>query len=76
MELFLGEHKNMRAFLTEFHKTLTRMQSEEGSQLKRSVIALMDRQFMYKHLVKHHNLRERNILYPWLDRTTSEEDRC
>jgi hypothetical protein len=31
---------------------------------------------MYKHLVEHHDRRERNILYPQLDRVTSEQERA
>lgn len=76
VELFVGEHKKMRAFITEFHAALGRLESEERARLKRSVIGLLDRQFMYKHLVEHHNLREKNILYPWLDRITSEQERA
>jgi hemerythrin-like domain-containing protein len=76
VELFLGEHKKMRAFLQEFHKAIVQMQAEESARLRRSVLALLDRQFMYKHLVEHHDLREKNILYPWLDRITSDEERA
>ncbi len=75
VELFLGEHRKMRAFLAEFHERLRGMRADQGSRLRRSIIALLDRQFMYKHLVEHHDLREKNILYPWLDRITTEEER-
>lgn len=75
VELFLGEHKKMRGFISEFHEALCRMRAEGGHRLRRSIIALMDRQFMHKHLVEHHDLREKNILYPWLDRITTEEER-
>ncbi len=75
VELFLGEHKKMRAFLAEFNEGLLRMRAEEGTLLRRSIIALMDRQCMYKCLVEHHDHREKNILYPWLDRITSDEER-
>ncbi|MBI2087908.1 MAG: hemerythrin domain-containing protein [Deltaproteobacteria bacterium] len=76
LELFLGEHRKMRGFIEEFHATLAQLCAQDGSTLKRSVIGLLDRQCMYKHLVEHHNLREKNILYPWLDRITSEEERA
>ena len=75
-ELFLGEHKKMRGFISEFHQGLSRMRAEEGHRLRRSIIALMDRQSMYKNLVEHHDHREKNILYPWLDRITTEEERA
>ncbi len=75
LELFTGEHKKMKMFIAEFHETLNRIRSENGASLRRSIIALFDRQFMYKHLSEHHDLREKNILYPWLDRITSDEER-
>ena len=76
VEFFLGEHKKMAAFIDEFQKALIRMRSESGSQLKRSIIALLDRESTYKCLLEHHNLREKNILYPWLDRVTTEAERA
>lgn len=30
---------------------------------------------IFKHLAEHHDFREKNILYPWLDRITTEEER-
>lgn len=76
VELFLGEHRKMTAFITEFQAALARMRGQGGSQLKRSVISLLDRECMYKSLAEHHNLREKNILYPWLDRITTEPERA
>lgn len=76
VELFLGEHTKMRAFLKEFHATLALLEAEGGRPLRRAIIGLLDRQFMYKHLVGHHDLREKNILYPTLDRITSSEERA
>ncbi len=75
VELFLGEHKKMRAFIAEFHGALQTMRAQEVIHLRRSIIALMDRQCMYKLLVEHHDHRERNILYPWRDRITTVEER-
>ena len=75
LELFTGEHKKLKMFLAEFYETLSQMGERSPSDLKRSIIALLDRQFMYKHLSEHHDLRERNVLYPWLDRITSDEER-
>jgi hemerythrin-like domain-containing protein len=75
LELFIAEHKKMKKFLAEFSETLPQMRAKDPSELRRSIIALLDRQFMYKHLSEHHDLRERNVLYPWLDRVTSEEER-
>ncbi len=75
LELFTGEHKKLKMFLAEFHETLAQMDKRSSSKVRRSIVALLDRQFMYKHLSEHHDLRERNVLYPWLDRITSNDER-
>ena len=74
-ELFLGEHRKMKEFIKEFYATLATLEAEGGRPLRRAIVGLLDRQFMYKHLVGHHDLREKNVLYPALDRVTSAEER-
>jgi hemerythrin-like domain-containing protein len=74
IELFLGEHKKMLAFIARFKATLEQLRGA-GSDLDRRIIKLFDEQAMFKHLVEHHDLRERNILYPTLDRITGERER-
>jgi hemerythrin-like domain-containing protein len=74
LELFTGEHRKMKMFLAEFIETLSQMRAADPTGLTRSIIALFDREFMYKHLSEHHDLRERNVLYPWLDRITSDDE--
>jgi hypothetical protein len=39
------------------------------------VIKLFDEEATFKHVVEHHDLREQNILYPTLDRVTTEVER-
>lgn len=73
-ELFLGEHRKMREFLQRFQATLAELGSHPPD-LRRRLIGLLDEQAMFKHLVEHHDLRERNILYPALDRVTTVEER-
>ncbi len=75
LELFTGEHKKMKMFIAEFYETLSRLRAADPSDLTRSIISLFDRQFMYKHLSEHHDLREKNVLYPWLDRITLAAER-
>ena len=36
---------------------------------------MFDEQALFKHLMQHHDRREENILYPTLDKVTSEEER-
>lgn len=76
VELFLGEHRKMREFLESFAADLEGMRGQEGAALRGAVIALFDRQAMYKHLVEHHDRREQNVLYPQLDRVTGVDERA
>lgn len=70
---FTGEHRRMREFIARFHSRLDEM--DAGHPERRKVIELFDHQATYKHLVEHHDQRERNILYPTLDRVTSVGER-
>ncbi|MCS7158496.1 MAG: hemerythrin domain-containing protein [Blastocatellia bacterium] len=74
IELFLGEHRKMREFLERFRLTLAEFEAHPAD-LCRRIIRLLDEQAMFKHLVEHHDLREQNILYPALDRVTTEAER-
>ena len=75
VELFLGEHKKIRRFVAEFHDALKNVRTKKGLDLKHQIIALLDREAMYKGLLSHHHARERNTLFPWLDLLTSAEER-
>lgn len=74
IELFLGEHRKMREFLERFRTTLAELEAHP-TDLRRRIIHLFDEQTMFKHLVEHHDLREANILYPALDRVTTDAER-
>lgn len=39
-----------------------------------SILALIDREFLFKDYMKHHDLRERNALYPELDRIVGADE--
>jgi hemerythrin-like domain-containing protein len=71
---FTGEHKRMLEFLARFREKLECLKGGR-LDLKRGIIALFDHQAMFKHLVEHHDLRERNILYPALDKVTDQSER-
>jgi hypothetical protein len=47
----------------------------QGGDLSREILHLLDQETMFKHLAEHHDLRERNILYPTLDRVADAEER-
>ncbi len=73
--LFTGEHKRMRELVAGFKQTLSSLEQNPDGR-KRGVLRLLDRQATFKNLMEHHDLREANILYPALDRVTSEPERC
>lgn len=75
VEFFEGEHKKIRRFLAEFNERLEHLGNLKKLQLKHGIIQLLDREGMYKGLLAHHNAREHNVLYPWLDWLTSEAER-
>ncbi|HSE36650.1 MAG TPA: hemerythrin domain-containing protein [Blastocatellia bacterium] len=74
LEFYTGEHKRMLEFLERFTERLERLK-QDPTNLKREVIELFDEQALFKHLMQHHDMREENILYPTLDKVTSEEER-
>jgi iron-sulfur cluster repair protein YtfE (RIC family) len=40
-----------------------------------AILALIDREYLFKDYLKHHDLRERNALYPELDRVVAVDER-
>lgn len=70
---FTGEHRRMREFVSRFEITLRAM-VEDPMNLRRRVIALFDEEATFKSLCQHHDQRERNILYPALDRVSTETE--
>jgi hemerythrin-like domain-containing protein len=75
VELFTGEHEKLKNFLVEFDETLQRLRPTNNLALKHQIIQLFDRQAIFKGLTEHHHAREQNILFPWLDRITSTEEK-
>lgn len=73
-EFFLGEHRRMREFLARF---TTRLQEllNTSTHLPRAVIQLFDEEATFKALCEHHDMRERNLFFPALDRVTSAAER-
>jgi hemerythrin-like domain-containing protein len=72
-ELFTGEHERMQEALARFDQTV---ESLRGSGLnRRRAIEFLDQQYMFKHLLEHHDDREARFFFPNLDRVTSEAER-
>lgn len=65
-ELFRAEHRKLAKLLDELRKRVEQLAG--GPDLDaRSVIELLDSEFTFKHLLQHHDSRERKVLYPVLD---------
>ena len=74
VEFFTGEHKRMLEAIDRIKTALNRLDRSQPD-IKREIIRLFDAEAMFKSLVEHHDSREENILYPTLDKVTSEEER-
>src|SRR5262245_23837885 len=74
IEFYTGEHKKMLEFLARFSSKLEEMKKTPAN-LRREIIELFDDQALFKHLMQHHDMREKNILYPVLDQVTGPEER-
>src|SRR5262249_42969893 len=73
-EFFIGEHRRMLEFLARFAATPDKLKGKGGDPARR-VIRLLDEEAAFKSLCDHHDMRERNIFSPALDRVTDEAER-
>ncbi|MFB3817735.1 MAG: hemerythrin domain-containing protein [Candidatus Methylomirabilales bacterium] len=73
--LFTGEHRKMREFVERFKRMLDWVEEHPDEQV-RGILRTFDEQATFKHLLAHHDQREANILYPALDRVTTEAERA
>jgi iron-sulfur cluster repair protein YtfE (RIC family) len=72
-EIFLGEHEKLRQYLVLFREELAKLAA--ANDLERGVLFLLDSQHLFKRLLVHHDSREKKMLYPLLDRVTTEQER-
>ena len=61
--LFRGEHRNLHTFVDEFGRRVDALRERPDDA---GLLELFDRQATFKNLLLHHDLRERNMLYPFL----------
>jgi hypothetical protein len=73
-KLFLDDHEKMRAHVSLFIETTESLQDEKEPEAL--VIRLLDREAFFKRLCGHHDIREREILYPVLDAVTDATERA
>lgn len=70
-EILRFEHKRMREFVERFKIVMSVLQSSDYAQ----IIGLFDDGAAFKQLLEHHDLREKNALYPALDSVTTPEEK-
>lgn len=73
-EIFQGEHLKMLHLVRQFRAALSRIR-QSGQHRTRRVLQLLDDESKFKQLMAHHDARERTLLYPILDRLTTDEER-
>lgn len=73
-ELFRGEHRKMLEIAARIAGALRGLEPGDPG-LRRRVLSLFDEEAVLKSLLAHHDERERNILYPTLDRVTTAAQR-
>ncbi len=72
-DFFLLEHEKMRRHLAHFREQLPKLAGL--TEPARALIKLLDQETTYKHIVEHHDERERRHLYPALELVTTEAER-
>jgi hypothetical protein len=73
-ELFLLEHRNILRGLETAKESLRKLASSPTAG-RRQAHEFLDGEYLLHHLIEHHDLREKNILYPTLDSILSAEER-
>ncbi|MCC6745213.1 MAG: hemerythrin domain-containing protein [Acidobacteria bacterium] len=74
LDLYLKEHEKLLRYVRGIRLSFESLSPRESGGPAR-VIELLDFEAKFKNLLKHHDLRERNILYPTLDRVASPEEK-
>lgn len=73
-EFFRLEHRNLLKNLAEIAARLTKLAADPKAG-RRQAHEFLDAEHLFIHLLEHHDLRERNVLYPELDKRLSERER-
>ena len=73
-QFFLDEHYKMREFVKLLKEEIIKLKDELEPEAK--LIWILDRESFYKRLCGHHDKRETDILYPELDRVTTDAEKA
>ena len=74
VEIFLAEHKKIRAFLKEITELVAELPADARPE-PHKIVTVIEREYEFKKLLEHHDMREMNFLYPLVDRCTTREER-
>ena len=69
---FRIEHDKIRRFLAELSPRLSALAASARID-DRELLGILDRESWFKNLFIHHDIRERNVLYPFLSRHCAED---
>ena len=73
-DFFTLEHKNILRNLETAKESLGKLAADPAAG-RRQAHEFLDQESMLLHLLEHHDLREKNTLYPRLDEVLSDEER-
>ena len=71
--IFQAEHRKLVQFIAKLTRYTEAL--PESSDILGSILKLLEEEAMFKGLLHHHSLREKNLLFPRLDAYTSEPER-
>lgn len=72
-QLYLAEHRKILQYLNRFQSLVDEM--TQVTPEAHAIIEVLDEEVRFKDLMEHHDLRERNILYPVLDKIATDAER-
>ncbi|HVE38292.1 MAG TPA: hemerythrin domain-containing protein [Planctomycetota bacterium] len=74
-QFFYLEHKNILRNIDSAKEELRRL-AQDPKAGRRQAHEFIDREGILRHLLEHHDLREKNVLYPKLDEALTPEERA
>jgi hemerythrin-like domain-containing protein len=66
IDLFTGEHKHFRELLIAFEQLAAKLKADDP-EVDERLLDLLEEEATFKTFFRHHDERERNLLYPALD---------
>jgi len=74
-QFFYLEHKNILRNIDSAKEELRRLEGDPKAG-RRQAHEFIDKEGILRHLLEHHDQRERNVLYPKLDEALTPEERA